>query len=95
MFWGMKELTGPDTAPALLELSMWPPHATPRPLQYTSVKESVGLGPRGLVREGLNEAQWSWGFSVGSEAQGAWGYQLRKTQMNNIRAFHLPTKQKC
>lgn len=48
----MKELTGPHTAPALLELTVSLPCATPRPQQFTTVEGSMGLGPRGLDREG-------------------------------------------
>lgn len=58
MFRAMKELTGPDTAPALLELSMWPPYATPRPLQFTSVEKSVGLVREGPKLSDLGGSLW-------------------------------------
>lgn len=91
MFWGMKELTGPDTAPGLLELSVWLPYATPRSLQFTTVEEFMGLGPRGLAREGpepgdLRGSLWVLRHRVPG------GVNQEKPRMNNIRAFHLPTK---
>ena len=49
----MKELTGPDTAPDFLELSVWLPYATLRPLRFTTVEGSIGPGLRRLAGKGL------------------------------------------
>lgn len=49
------------------------------------VEGFMGLGPRVLAREG---------FSVGSESK-ALEVSAKETRVNNIRAYHLPTKQKC
>lgn len=53
----MKELTGSDTAPAFLELSVWLPYATLRPLRFTTVEGSIGPGLRRLAGEGLEPGE--------------------------------------
>lgn len=92
---GMKELTGPDTAPAFLELSVWLPYATLRPLQFTTVEGSMGPGLRRLAREGpeptgLGGSLWalkSRGPGGASEANPSEQYQslpsFNKTEMLN------------